>query len=82
VDSAESFVDPLVAAAFLSIRPAYLLRLVRRGEIPAHALGEGKRRFWRFRLSELAAHLEEKSSFASLPANPKVKLFRNPRRIK
>ena len=24
------------------------------GEIPAHAIGEGKRKMWRFRLSELA----------------------------
>jgi hypothetical protein len=31
--------------------------MARKGEIPAHPLGLGRRKTWRFRLSEIAAHL-------------------------
>lgn len=51
----EPFVDAESAAAFLSLRRRRVLELARQGQIPAHPLGEGKRREWRFRLSELAA---------------------------
>jgi len=33
------------------------LELARRGELPAYPLGQGQRRIWRFRLSELASAL-------------------------
>jgi excisionase family DNA binding protein len=51
----EPFVDAERAAQFLSVTPRYLLELARKGELPAHPLGNGSRRIWRFRLSELAA---------------------------
>jgi hypothetical protein len=51
----EPFVDAERAAAFLSLRRRRVLELARQGQIPAHPLGQGKRREWRFRLSELAA---------------------------
>ena len=51
----ERFVDPQTAADFLSIRPRRLLDLARRNVVPAYTIGQGQRRVWRFRLSELAA---------------------------
>lgn len=51
----EPFVDANRAAEFLCLRPRRVLELARRGAIPAHPLGEGQRRVWRFRLSELSA---------------------------
>jgi hypothetical protein len=53
----ERFVDAHTAAAFLCLRPRRILELARKGAIPAHPLGEGRRKVWRFRLSELAAAL-------------------------
>lgn len=51
----EPFVDANRAAEFLCLRPRRVLELARQGAIPAHPLGEGQRKVWRFRLSELAA---------------------------
>ena len=51
----EPFVDANRAAEFLCLRPRRVLELARQGAIPAHPLGAGQRRVWRFRLSELAA---------------------------
>lgn len=53
----EPFVDAAKAAEFLNLRPRRVLELARRGAIPAYPLGDGKRRVWRFRLSELASAL-------------------------
>jgi hypothetical protein len=50
----ESFVDAARAAEFLAVKPRWLLELARAGKIPAHPLGDGARRVWRFRLSEVA----------------------------
>ena len=50
----EPFVDALQGAEFLAIRPRRLLEMARAGDIPAHPIGGGRRRTWRFRLSELA----------------------------
>ena len=50
----EPFVDAEKAAAFLSLRPRRVLELARAGSIPAYPLGDGQRRVWRFRLSEVA----------------------------
>lgn len=50
----EYFVDPTVAAEFLSITRKYLLKLSRDGVVPAHPLGIGSRKQWRYRISELA----------------------------
>ena len=53
----EPFVDATRAAEFLSVTARYLLGLARRGHIPAHPLGSGQRKQWRFRLSELSRAL-------------------------
>jgi helix-turn-helix protein len=51
----EPFVDAEKAAAFLSLRPRRVLELARARTIPAYPLGDGQRRIWRFRLSEIAS---------------------------
>ena len=50
----EPFVAADIAAEFLCITRRRILEMARAGEIPAHPLGQGKRKQWRFRLSELA----------------------------
>ena len=48
------FVAADMAAKFLCITRRRVLEMARAGEIPAHPIGWGKRKQWRFRLSELA----------------------------
>jgi Helix-turn-helix domain len=66
--SLEPFVDTTRAAEFLSVKPRWLLGLARAGKIPAHPLGDGKRRVWRFRLSELAHAISSKVASGSTPS--------------
>ena len=54
-EDCERFVDAVRAASFLSLSPRRILTLARSGAIPAYPLGNGQRRVWRFRLSELAS---------------------------
>jgi excisionase family DNA binding protein len=56
----ERFVDAVVAAKFLSIQRRQLLQLARAGKIPAYPIGDGQRRLWRFRLSDLASAMKER----------------------
>jgi len=49
----EPYIDPQEAARFLSISAKTLTRLARQGLVPAHAIGDGTRRRWRFFKSEL-----------------------------
>lgn len=56
--SLESYVGPEEAAAFLRTNRLRIIRMARSGALPAHPLGAGKRRFWRFRLSELDKHMQ------------------------
>jgi len=51
----EAFVDALEAGRFLHLRPRRVLELARRGVLPGYPLGDGARRVWRFRLSELTS---------------------------
>ena len=55
----EGFVDAVRAAEFLCLRPRHVLELARAGKLPGHAIGDGARRVWRFRLSELAAAVSQ-----------------------
>jgi hypothetical protein len=68
--SFEPFVDAEKAARFISVKPRYLLDLARKGHMPAHPLGAGKRRVWRFRLSELAAALGNPAPDAAVVYDP------------
>lgn len=53
----ESFVDADEAARFLKINRRTLLHWARQGILPAHPLGRGSRKTWRFLVSELACWL-------------------------
>lgn len=63
----EGFVDADEAGKFLSLNRRRILELARAGKLPAHPIGDGARRVWRFRLSELAAAVSQtgKSGLAS-----------------
>jgi hypothetical protein len=60
----EPFVDAARAAEFLSLKPRRLLELARAGRLPAYPLGDGVRRIWRFRLSELSAAMVQLAASA------------------
>ena len=57
VCSPEPFVDQTRAAAFLGLAPRRILELARAGILPGYPLGQGGRKIWRFRLTELAVVL-------------------------
>ena len=75
-ETLEGFVDADEAGKFLSLTRRRILELARAGKLPGHPIGDGARRTWRFRLSELAAALA-KNVFTSQddPAirNPSVR---------
>ena len=50
--------DAKEAASFLKINSRTLVRWARCGYLPAHPLGEGKRRIWRFFEKELLDWIE------------------------
>jgi Helix-turn-helix domain len=54
----EPYVDADQAAAFLGTNRLKAIRMARCGLLPAHPLTGGKRRQWRFRLSELDKHMQ------------------------
>ena len=53
----EYFVDATKAAEFLSFSRKHVLKLSKQGIIPAHPLGIGTRKTWRYLLSELRAYV-------------------------
>ena len=58
----ENYVSAKLAAEFLGISEAFITRLARKNQIPAHPLPTGNkslRRTWRFRLSELREFMEQ-----------------------
>jgi hypothetical protein len=61
----EPFVDGDRAAEFLCVPRRRVLQMARANEVPAHAIGEGKRKMWRFRLSELAEAIVAKKPAAN-----------------
>lgn len=66
--SNENYVSAKVAAEFLAVSEAFLTRLARAGQIPAHPMPTGKkgvRRTWRFKLSELRDLMERSHQPAS-----------------
>jgi excisionase family DNA binding protein len=54
----EPYVGPEEAAEFLKIGRLKIIRMARSGMLPAHPLGTGERRQWRFKLSELGRHMQ------------------------
>jgi predicted DNA-binding transcriptional regulator AlpA len=57
----EPFVDAERAATFLAMSRKTLLAKSRRGQLPAHPIGAGPRKIWRFRISELARWLDNEA---------------------
>jgi excisionase family DNA binding protein len=57
----ERFVDADEAATVLGVHPKTLQRWSRQGILPAHPIGEGRRRYWRYLTSELDAWLRERT---------------------
>lgn len=49
----EPYVDAGRAASYLSMSRKTLLRKARTGRLPAHPIGDGCKKMWRFRISEL-----------------------------
>jgi len=60
VSSFEPFVDDHTVALHLLITPRRVLEMARKGEIPAHPLGN-QRKTWRFRMSEIDSHFSTRS---------------------
>ena len=56
--SLEPYVSPEEAADFLKTNRLKIIRMARSGTLPAHSLGAGRRRQWRFKLSELDKHMQ------------------------
>jgi hypothetical protein len=56
----EYFVDATEGALFLKMDRRTLLQKARQGRIPAHPMGDGPRKTWRFLLSELDAWLRRR----------------------
>lgn len=56
----EYFVPADTVAEFLQLTRRRILELARLGEIPAHPLGDGCRRTYRFRLSEVSDWLQRR----------------------
>jgi hypothetical protein len=59
-ETLEAFVDADEAAKFISLTRRRVLDLARTKRIPGHPIGDGARRVWRFRLSEIAAAIAGK----------------------
>ncbi len=53
----ERFVDADEASTVLGVHPKTLQRWSRQGIVPAHPIGEGRRKYWRYLVSELEAWL-------------------------
>jgi excisionase family DNA binding protein len=54
--------DPKEAAEYLRLDARTVTRWARQGYIPAHPLGEGKRKFWRFFEHELIDWLSSQTN--------------------
>jgi phage terminase Nu1 subunit (DNA packaging protein) len=50
----ETYVDADAVAAFLKMKRKTVLEWARRGIVPAHSWGQGRRKVWRFLISEIA----------------------------
>ncbi len=64
----ERFVDADEAASVLSVHPKTLQRWSRQGVVPAHPIGEGRRKYWRYLVSELETWLRDRT--VQTPRNP------------
>ena len=56
----EPYVSVEKAAEYLDIAPKTLLEKARKGEIPAYPWGDGMRKIWRFKISQLDEWMKRK----------------------
>lgn len=66
----EYFVDAAEAAKFLGLNHRTLMKMAREGHVPAHPLGDGARKLWRFLLSELDEWLRGRINSGRRPCSP------------
>ena len=66
-DQLEPFVDAEEAGAFLRLPRRRVLQLARQGKVPAYPIGDGQRKVWRFRLSELATAMLDSRQRSHVP---------------
>lgn len=59
--------DAVEAAALIRMDSRTLVRWARLGYVPAHPMGEGKKKLWRFLEHELLAWLVDRSALAKRP---------------
>jgi hypothetical protein len=76
----ERFVDADEAATFLSLTRRRVLDLARARKLPGHPIGDGARRVWRFRLSELAAAIVSTQKFG-LASQERTRMVRRPKQF-
>lgn len=72
--SLEYYVDASEAAKFLGVCRRSALKMARDGTIPAHPLGDGQRKIWRFLLSELDEWMRGRLNSAGRPCSPKRRI--------
>lgn len=63
----EPYVDSFAASKFLGLAPRTLNEMARRGRIPAYPFGEGQRKTWRFKLSDLDSWMNSRAQSRSRP---------------
>ncbi len=63
--SLEPFVSAERAAEFLAMSRKTILVLARKGYLPGHPVGQGVRKTWKFRLSELNSWMEKEVALSS-----------------
>ena len=68
--STEYYVDAGEAGKFLGIHRRTVLQMARDGVIPAHPLGDGTRKLWRFLLSELDDWMRGRVNSGRRPCSP------------
>jgi hypothetical protein len=66
-ENLEPFVDANRAGEFLQLERRRVLQLARAGKLPAYPIGDGVRKVWRFRLSELATAMLHSGQRSHLP---------------
>lgn len=54
----EPYVGPEAVAEFLGLSRLAVVRMARAGKLPAHPLGDGQRRQWRFKISEVDKQIQ------------------------
>lgn len=64
--------DSEEAAAILKMDSRTLVRWARIGYVPAHPMGEGKRKLWRFLENELLQWLEDQKQTSKKPVGSTI----------